>query len=291
MTNETLMDKLAEEIASIENKLKYPSIYNLRNLILQAFVKSGIALDYSLPFLLSTTIASSIFASCGNVPFRVDNIKQKASIETLDTSARLHLERASFDYQYNQEFIEHSTGWTINQYGLYERTVTSYNPDSELNLSDPEKVFSRSLEELQNLLVITNIETISKKNLTPEDEIYNEDAFIIQNHHLSKTITITRPETFDENFLTTVLCLGPGILLGLFFKELESSFIKIHLRDILKSSEPNFKFLSHEELEILKKVLVIKKQNYDLLNTSTTTASNDTPLCYTLRKEYGDNHD
>ena len=160
-----LFNKLSKDVERLQNRIEHVKLYNIRNYVVKALIKSGIVVDYSLPFILTTIIIANLQISKGNAPFHIDEVAEKAKIETIDTSSGMHVERISYDFRYTDEVLEHSTGWIINENGLYERTSTSYRLNNQIDLSDTEKVLSMSKEEIENILVVTNIKTIRKSSL------------------------------------------------------------------------------------------------------------------------------
>ena len=203
MNNESLVNKLKREINQIEKKIEHRKLYNIRNTVIRALIKSGIVIDYALPFIIATIIIAHYQNAKGNPPFKIDEITitQKANIETIDTSSGIHVEHFSYDFSYENNILEYSTGWIVNDRGLYQRTVTSYRLDDSINLEDTDTVLSMSKEEIERALVIINIQTIQKNTLSPEDYIYDEDALIVVNHTDSEKQTITKLETSEENAL------------------------------------------------------------------------------------------
>ena len=139
--NNELMKKLTKDANRLQNKIEHRKLYNIRNAVVRSLIKSGIAVDYALPFIIVAMIIANAQTSKGNAPFRVDEIVEKAGIETIDTSSGIHLEHLSYDFDYDDELIEYSTGWIVNEQGLYERTVTSYRLNDDIDL---EKIFVKT---------------------------------------------------------------------------------------------------------------------------------------------------
>lgn len=273
-----LLNKLSNDIKKMENEIEHKKRYNLRNSIVRALIKSGIAIDYALPFILATIMVSTGFKE--NAPFHIDEIREKAAIETIDTSNGIHLEHISYASSYNEEAIEHSTGWMINNQGLYERTVTSYRLDSSIDLNDTDKILSMSKEEIENLLVITNIQTIRKNTLTPEDMIYDSNCLIVINHTISDDVTVVREETIVENIVNSIGFIFLSLCWGYNIRLIGKIFVKTYLRDKLREYEPLYIQINNETIETMKNVLEIKKQNLAMINEST----NNTEYLYRLRK-------
>lgn len=273
-----LIKKLSSEVKSLSNQIEHKSLYNARNFVIKILIKCGIAIDYALPFIVVAIIIFYRNEAKGNTPFLIDEITEKASIETIDTSTGYHLETTSFDYDYDKEELEYSTGWIINEYGLYERKSTIYKVNKDNYINNIEDIFAMSKEEMDNLFTITDMKTISKKNLEPGDEIYNEDAFIITNHFESEEETMTRSETTGENVLFSLLYIIVVLLWGNSTKQFMKIFVKTYIRDRLKEYEPMYKIITPKEIETLKEILAMKKENLILLDESAKSIS------YSLRK-------
>lgn len=279
-----LIKKLTNDVNRLQNKIEHRKLYNIRNVVVRSLLKSGIAIDYALPFILAAIIIANSQASKGNAPFHIDEVTEKAGIETIDTSNGIHLEHISYDFSYDDELIEHSTGWIINEKGLYERTVTSYRLNDEINLEDTEKIFSMTKEEVDQALIITNVRTIKKNTLTPEDSIYNSDAIIVINHSESEEETFTRLETTSENvwhsiwYIVLALCWGNNV------RNLEKLFVKTYIRDRLREYEPSFRKINKEELETMRKILKVKQENLAMLNSEAKNIGEKDGYSYRLRR-------
>lgn len=284
LDNNKLIKLLNNDINKFQNKIEYRNLYNIRNFVVRGLLKSGIAIDYALPFILAGIIVANLYASKGNAPFHIDEITEKASVETIDTSSGIHLEHISYDFSYDNELLEYSTGWIINDKGLYERTVTSYRLNDQINLEDTEKIMSMTKEEIEKILTITNIETIKKKNLTPEDNIYSSDAIIVVNYFESEEKTSTRLETTSENALTSISYIIQTLSWGISFRTLEKLFVKTHTKDKLRKYETLFRKIDKEELENMKKVLKLKQENLRMLDNESKNIGEKEGYPYTLRK-------
>lgn len=269
--NNKLVKKLTKDIDRLQNKIEHRKLYNIRNFVVKVLLKSGIAIDYALPFIFAAIIIANSQASKGNAPFRIDEIIEKAGIETIDTSNGIHIEHISYDYNYDDELIEHSTGWIINEKGLYERTVTSYRLNDEFDLEDTQKIMSMTKEGVDQALVITNIKTIMKNTLTPEDSFYNSDAIIVINHSESEDETFTRLETKSENAWHSIWFIVGMLLWECNFRNIEKLFVKTYIRDRLREYEPLFRQINKEELETMRKILKAKHENLSMIKSESDT--------------------
>lgn len=261
-----LLKKLSKDVKTIENEIKHRKIYNIRNFVVRTLLQSGIAIDYALPFILTSIVISQIYTSRFSSPFSFDEIIEKANIETIDTSSGFHQEKVSYDFSYNKELIEYSTGWHKNDKGLFERTVTSYRISDEIDLSKTEEILSMSKEEIENILVITNVQTICKNTLTKDDDIYTQDALIIINYKESENEFRTRQETLAENIGNSIYFIILSLLWGNCVRSIENVFIKTYIRDNLRRYKSLFRRINKEELNTMKKILEIKKKNLELID-------------------------
>lgn len=280
--NNELMKKLTKDANRLQNKIEHRKLYNIRNAVVRSLIKSGIAVDYALPFIIVAMIIANAQTSKGNAPFRVDEIVEKAGIETIDTSSGIHLEHLSYDFDYDDELIEYSTGWIVNEQGLYERTVTSYRLNDDIDLENKEKILEMTKDDIDNALVITDIKTVKKNALNPEDQIYNSDAIIVIDHSESEEETITRLETKSENFWHSLWYIVLVLSYGNNVRLLEKIFVKTYMRDKLREYEPSFRKINKEELDTMKKILKMKQENLSMLNNDNN--SNIDGYSYKLRR-------
>lgn len=139
--NKYLLKQLTSDIERLQYKIEHRCISNVRSFVARTLIKSGIAIDYALPFIISSVLAYNNLISEGYNPLHFDDVAVKAGIETIDTSSGVHIEHISFDFIYDNRLIEYSTGWIINDNNLYERTVTSYKLNDEFSYHIPSKEY------------------------------------------------------------------------------------------------------------------------------------------------------
>ncbi len=282
---EQFYKRLVKQEKSLQNKIEHQKFYNIRNLAIRALLKSGIAIDYALPFLMSSIIVGTIQAKLGVTPFIVDNKVLFPSIETIDTSSGLHLENISYDVSYDEESIEYTTGWKINKYGLYERTSTSYRISKDIDITNIEKLLSMSKEELDAALIVTNIENIYKETLSSDDMIYNSDAIIVINNSKSNDEYMIGKETVTANVFYTILFIIVSSILGVGLKKIGNILIKTKIRDKLREYQSYFHKLNSADLKEIEKILQVTKQNLALLAESTPNINESDSYIYKLRSK------
>ena len=246
------------------DKINHPFLYNLRNFLINIFVKIGLTLDFSFPFIVSAVILLNSSLYKNNRPFVKDDIKDFKKVETIDTSNGIHEKNYVSSIAKEEELFEHSTKWYINSKGFYERIVTSYIV-KDLDLSDTKKVFSMSYEEISDKLQVRERKIITKKSLTKEDDMYNEQVFIITKRFTSKDDYSYRSETAKENIKNSAYYIILTLIMGLAIKYGKDKVFNFYLREKLNKLESLYHKIDIYEYEQLEKSLQIKKQNIDLL--------------------------
>lgn len=259
-----IFNKLNRNVHSLEKQIKHLEMYNIRNLAIRLVLKNGMVLRHTLPFVTSFLILANSPGFKDNLPFHKDEIMSTYDLETIDTSNGIHLKHLSDDYKYEEEAIEYSTGWKLDNMGLYERTVTSYRVSDVLDLNNPEKILSMSKEEIEQSLVTTNIRTIRKNALTPEDDIYNSAALIVVNHKTSED-KMLRSETSKENLVYSAVYMSLVLGLGIGLKKVKKILVKEDMKDKYERLAASFKIIEKDDIEDAKKILDLRKKNLQLL--------------------------
>ena len=280
---EQLIKKLTKDIEQLEAQLTNREKYNTHNKIKRALINIGIAADNALPFILATAITSQVLIKNSSV-FKNDNVEKRVSIETIDTSNGTHLEHKASKLNYNKESLEYSTGWIINDKGLYQRTVTTYKISKEIDLNNTDKILSMSKEEIDSMLVITNIKTIQKNTLASEDYLYNEDALIITNHKTIKTKSDATSDMAKEHSLTIILIAYLSLVTGAGASKIKKILGETYISDKLKTYALLYEPISFEELLEIEATLEIKKQNLALLKNVDVAKSSDDNYARILKR-------
>lgn len=265
LNKKELLKRLQNDIKKLEKKIEHPNRYNLRAYATKTLIKSGIALDYAMPFILSTIIIFNLYSQSYNNPFTADDVEVKAKIQTIDTSTGIHNKKISFDYDYdNESTFQHSTAWTLNDYGIYERTITSYKIDNSIALNNIDKVLSMSKDEIEKSFVITNIEKMQKGILDLEDQLYIEDMIIITKVSEDPNNVKLECESSFEVISDLIIYLICSFFSGLVFK-IAMGKCDRNIRGKLEEIESQCIPITSQDLIELKKILELKKANLDLL--------------------------
>lgn len=276
ITSENISKTIEKDIQKIEKQLHHKKIYNIRNLLITSLLKSGIALDYARPFILAGVIFAYLHTQYRTNSFEINEIPEYASVMSTKTSNGFERKLSSFDITYSEESFKHSTAWTINELGLYERTVTSYKVKFK-KYSSPEILLDMTKEEIDKILEVTDIEIVQKNELEEEDFFYNEDIFILVESYIDKEQILMHTETKKEHLQELIFYWMITGLGGAFITEAErrNLLLKSYPKDFFRKCIPQFRIITNKEQTILEKELKIKRQNLDMLNEDTKSFSQE----------------
>ena len=265
MSNFNYVEKLQKDIDLLNDKINPSKLQIIKRCAIKTMLNLGIAVEYSLPIILAFMIIFSVREKTGKIPFKIDKVVDKVSTEVIDTSTGIHVEFISKDNKYDKNSIEYSTGWELNELGLYERHSTIFQVDDDVDLTDYESILLMSEDELKNKFSIQDIKTITKSHLDDLDNIYNENTIVVTS---SKSLlnNFVRDETNKENILDSIiyvfssLCLG-GMVDALYFKVIGK---KINSK--IKSYKESFGPFNEEEVNYMLQMLEIKEANLKLFD-------------------------
>ena len=264
MKNNSYVKKVQQDIKELENKINPSNTFLLKRLIAKNLVRFGIAVEYSLPVILSFLLLLSIREKHGRIPFKIDKIVDTVSVQNIDTSSDIHIEFLSSEKEYCDTKLEYSTGWKLNSIGLYERTSTSYIVNDDIDLTDSSKIFSMSNDELNNAFVIDDVRTITKLYLDDLDKIYTDDVVVITSNNKNYD-EIVRDETKKEDLADSILYIFCSLCLGVSIDAISSILIgnKINLK--LKKYAKSFGPFDERDVNYMIQMLEIKQENLNLL--------------------------
>lgn len=260
---ENILNKINSDIGKLEYQIDNAKRVNMKNFIIRKFIKTGIAIDYALPYILSAIIIFCGFKQKGQTPFFVDETKNESCIELIDTSNGSHFQNI---VETNNEIshIEYSTAWRLTDYGLYERISTRYIIDETIDLNNIDRIFNMSDEEFQNYFTVIDAEIITEDNPANLDPMYNEDVIIVTRIINTNSYTIEK-ETLENNIFMTVLYIIITFVFGRGIKEAKRIVFRNYLRNNLEKIEVNYQELDENRIKKMKEILELKKENLSLL--------------------------
>jgi len=273
----SLLKQLKEEVNDIEKLINNPKKYYINNKKIMNLLKVGVAVDRLLPFIITSVICFNWEMMRGNTPFITNDVVQEASVSKYMSSNGEEKINYSFDYEYDEEFIEYRTSWEEKENDFYEQTVTSYRVDNYLNLSNVEEILSMSKEELDEKLVVENVTTNLKNDINKE-EVKAENIVAINIVYNDKNNTIIRDETIGEDMASSICYLLEAIVWGNFFRILKKKIgkekVKKYLDEKYEKYEAKTEDYDKRTLEDWKKILKLKKENLSLLDDSYLNTEN-----------------
>lgn len=257
---EKLIKTLRKEIKTLEKQIKNIEFHNSKIVLKTNFIKTRLVLNRISPFVLAGVISFGAVSGLGFNPFSNEKVKEKSKIEYSSTSTGLNKKSTSYDREYNNSFY-HTTGWELNKNGLYERTVTYYELDTSIDLSDIDNILSMSKEEIEDKLNVINIEKIQKSSLSVDDEIYNEDMVVVTKSVEDEENYVFHDETFFENLIDVGFYLIGVIAFGLSIRIINKKVLKIDE----KLNEKNCLSVEEFDIDTLLGILEMKKHNLEML--------------------------
>ena len=286
VTRKSLIKSLNNDIDATEKKINGAKHYKFKSAISTILCGAGIGMDHALPFILAASCVMYFRYLGGNMPFKVDKVMDKAYIQTIDTSDGKHIEYLSYDDDYDDEIFEYSTGWVPTTNGTFKREITTYILNDEYDISDLDKLLSLSKEEADKIFQLYNIKTIEKRKLDAEDFLYNNDCFIVIDNQSSIDKAVLRDESLGENIINIIFYLLSTTAFGFGFDLIIKKITRRRIRDGLVSKFQNIKHLSEAEVDDLKLLLELKKQNLAMFSEDVDdNDSKENQFTYKLRKK------
>lgn len=267
MSNDKILKKITKDVNHLQFQIEHRKLYNTFIAFVRFWVKSGIILDKSFPFFLSTVLVLNSNSFKNDKAFKRDIVSKPAYIQTINTSNGIFEE--NIRAVGGDNIVEYSSAWMINNTGLYERTVVTYKVNNKINLKNIDEILSMTEEELNDLLKIIDVNVVTKEYLTEEDQLYNEDVVIVTQYIKSKDDKILRQETGKENFRHSSLYVFSVWLYAIWIMKIKKFFIKNVVEDTLEEYLTIYKYIRDDELKDLRKILEIKCNNLDMLQDKT----------------------
>lgn len=267
MNNTQLERELIKDINDYKYKIEHRDFLNVRNKIIRFLLRTGLIMDRAVPFYLAAFLTLNSSAFKNNKPFKIDNIDKPVYIKTIDTANGHHFEViCPYGSSYIDK-IEYSTGWYNNDRGLYERTIVQY----EFNSDYVEDIINMTKEEIDNLLSITDVRTVSKNYLDDEDLIYDSDTVVITRYEKSNDIKLPVAETQSENIWNSSLYVAITFFCAMGFKNVKKIIIKNVIQDKINLGLCKYRYISEQEIEEMKEIIKIKEENLKLIKPDDTS--------------------
>ena len=259
-----LLKKLKKEIDFFDKRVVNYQHINFRNFVIRKGVYSLFVASRFAPFILSFSGMFALF-SIGHKPFVLDDRKVYANEQVVNSSNGYHYIRSSFDVKYDNS-IQYFTSWDVDDNKQYTRNIISYSV-GKVDTQHMDDIFSMSYEELNREFDVVSVETICKSDLSSQDMVYFDDMIQVCHVEKSKDCYKKVPESLEINLLDTFLYCTSSITLSLLLL-LGTEYL---FRDstLTKNMLLKFRTITDEDLDKMKKILDVEKDNYVLLNEDT----------------------
>ena len=266
MSSEELLELLEKDVKDTEDYIKSKENISLKNYLASLLVKSGIGVKYALPFLVGALISIYINYNYLNNTIGIDKRKATSSNMITMTSTGEELFKKSYDISYKDNTIKHTTGWSIDDKGLYTRIETTYDFEVEENYMDINTIRTMSKEDIDNMFDVSNVEVIKKSVLTEEDKLYSKDMLIFNYSYVDSNDYIYKDETLSENFYNFLNVIFFAVMFDGLFRIVMIKTLDNKLTQKLEDLKVKYKVLSSEEYSELLRILNLKKENLKLVS-------------------------
>lgn len=263
--NSDIQAQLESEIEDLEYKIQNRKKYNSSKRFKYILIKGLLILELTFPFILGMCATEIVFAAFGKTPIKKSKIIDKPSIQYVVDSNEKENTLVSFNQSYNENIIEYSTGWKLNDDGLFERESTIYEFNDKEIKDNYENILSLSKDQLNNLFKIKNYQKVQKTKLDEEDNKYEKDYILIKQVIDDERYYRVRNETDFENFLETFVFFCFVYLEGIILDDLAGVVLKKGITTKLEYYELENRPIKEKDLEELRKILILKKENLKLL--------------------------
>ncbi len=263
-TKNAIYNDIQKDVKDLEEKVKHVNVYNIKNYFKRRGIDAISLVHHVAPFVLAGVLLSSANIMKERKPFEKQMVEVHAKVSSMDTSTGYHHEYVSYDSNYDDRSIEYTTGWELKD-GYYTRTITEFEISKKVDFNDIDSILKMSSEELKSLLTVTNIRTITKPELNDEDKLFMEPAVVVNSVYDSEEVFYLRKETGFEVFkyyllyVLIIAAMGGGII------GIERIFLKNKINDKLGILKQKYKRISKRDLNELKKLLEIKKNNLEMI--------------------------
>ncbi len=260
-SREEFINDLREPIKNLEKQVKHRTFYSVKN----GIIKTGVRISFLLPAIISSFLVYNGFKNLNRTPFKLDKVSCSAKIISTDTSTKKHEEEIFFKHEVNfSPKFEYSTGWKLNKNNFYEREITVYCLNDDIEKIDFDEILKMPYEEIKQFFTVANKQTIKKAYLDEEDHFYDEDMFIITHLVIDENNTKMLNETKSANFINSLqyTCISMGLFWinnSIFRKR------KIYIK-IMNNIDEKYKLIEAKDIEELKKILEIRKENMELFD-------------------------
>ena len=143
--------------------------------------------------------------------------------------------------------------------------MVSFKVNNRVDLENLDDILNMPEDKLRELLTVKEVKTVIRKELSEEDKIYNDDTIIVTQYIKSKDVEVLRKETGKENFEHSMMYILSVWLFTIWFKKVKKFLIKTVVEDKLGDNLAMHQYVYEVELDDLKKILEVKKDNLMLL--------------------------
>lgn len=256
-----MLVKMSKEIKKLEYDLKHVKSKNLKISTIRNLKISLKAVQRVAPYVLTAGIVFGGFSVLGGTPFFIDKRKNELDImKEFDSLGNIRTVVQYEDYEQTDNKLFYYGKWEKIEDGFCKRIIETYElkNKTEQEIINMLEIDDISLESVFGKPISKKIET---KNNVTEEELYSKPYLQAIIYNKDKNDYIIIKESVGENIgltclylVITILCQGIPFLI-----RLNSNF---DFEDSVKLLKNKYQKV---DVDKLKKVLELKKQNYERL--------------------------
>lgn len=262
-----IVEKLNDEVNELKFQMNHRKLYNFQCFLIKFLAKTGMAINKLFPFALAYVMVFNSNMYKKNKPFHRDMVIRSAYIQSVDTSKGTHHKEVCS--QHKQTTFEYSTAWTINNLGMYQRTITTYKVNDKIDLSNLDEVLNMTKEEIDTVLKIIDAKVITKRELNDSDKVYDEDVLTITQYTKAEDQEVLRLENNLEIICHSALFMLIVYMCTGVFVDIKKVLIKNVIEDKLNAIVVAHKYISVADYSNIRKILEIRQANLALVQEET----------------------
>ncbi len=260
--DDLLVNKLKKDIEELEVGIKNIKLYNLKKINKRNFKIVGSIANFLIPAYIAATISvGGIKLLGGGLPFYTDSVNIDAKVKKYMNSEGDYIVSTSFEDFNEENYLKISEGWHENEDGLFEKSERTYYftemGEDELNQFINGQVDISEME-YSNLDRKTEV-----KGELPSDAKLSDNKTFIEAciYGVDKTNQAIRNESLTRNLLLSMLDIGVAAFLGMIGCHIR----KYKIRDRINQIKNECKTISEDDIDLIKKKILIKKRNIETL--------------------------
>ena len=257
------MHNLENNIKDLEYQINNVNKTNLKINALKNIKKSLKFCQLIAPYLVAYSLSFSIFSLFNATPFYTDDRKQYLeNKKTIDSFGTKKYEEQYYEYEDNTNIITYYEKWQKNSKNGYSRNIRVYKLGNLSERRVLELIEKNNIKKIEDIFGTPLINRTETREFINNDELLQESYLEAQLYNKDKNNFIIVKEGLGENIEETTIWFLIQCFVYLIISTWRDTFSNFDFKKSLeKIEEENQKV----DVESLKKILELKKDNYNRL--------------------------